>query len=325
MARHVSTVEARLAEIEAAVARYGPTVILDRVHPRIATHAQANARFSTTDPPMATIPSDLRDLYMPDEGWPWFGWDCDQQELRLIAALANDTPLLEAFRKKWDVHTLNACDLFDLPYPPDMQNPHEAASCSEWRAAQGWEGKDDPRRVFAKRFVYRLNYGGDPRGAGSIPGAKALGLTPARLVRASQNFLRKHPNLSVWRRRTEIETAKTHIVRAFTGRRRVLFAKGKQAVREAFDYPMQAGGAEMLIMTILELDKLFGDVVRYVYSMHDSLTLAVRRDVWTPETLEKIAALAERVWQVNTQDVIIPATFFTREGAAPKTKWKRAV
>jgi hypothetical protein len=570
MARQISAVESNLVEIEGLIARYGEGVILDRVHPRIATHSQANARFSTTDPPMATLPADLRDLYMPDEEWPWFGWDWDQQELRLIAAIANDHPLLEAFKNGWDVHTMNACDIFDIPYPIDLKNPHKSPSCAEWRATHGWGGKDDTRRVFSKRFCvpmdtqaltrdgwktydqlgvgeqvltynqhtglkewkpvlkkiafedepvwematnqsfkvrstaehrwfvkqrtwggrswrkpymtcgvkttaeintesniivnapmgpddgvgtnlnqnkygtdwvrevcrmsgaqreaflrgflladgcqlgpsktwhysqllgpledavntasfiqhhgqiyrsvdvprkmvhgilshrghvtgqrlkktfvgrapvwciateneswvikqggcititgncYRLNYGGDPRGAGSIPGAKALGLTPTRLVRASHNFLRKHPNLASWRRRTEIETAKTHIVRAFTGRRRVLFAKGKQAVREAFDYPMQAGGAEMLIMTILGLDREFRGVVRYIYSMHDSLALGVHRSIWCPETLVRIADIAERKWNINQHELAIPATFFTRETAASKAEWKRS-
>jgi len=323
MPQRRSAVEDTLAEIAEQIAKYGDAAILDRVHPLIATHAQANARFSTTDPPMATTPEDLRDLYMPDDEWPWFAGDWDQQELRIIAALANDEPLLEAFRNGWDVHTLNAGDIFELPYPPDLKDPHKAASCAAWRETRGWKGKDDPRRVFAKRFVYRLNYGGDPRGAGNIPGAKALGLTPVRLVRASHNFLRKHPNLAAWRRRTETETAKTHIVRAFTGRRRVLFNRRKKAVREAFDYPMQAGGAEMLIMTILALHEAFGDKVRYIYSMHDSLVLGVHRSIWSPETLVRLADILERPWRINNTDLVVPATFYTREGSEGKQEWKR--
>lgn len=315
-----SKVEAKIQRIQTILTAKGHAAILDRVYPRFATHTQDNARWSTTKPPMATLPDDLRYLYMPDPDWPWFGWDWDQQELRIIAALAKDKPLLDIFRNGWDVHTLNCCDIFGIPYPPNKKDPHGSGECRGWRERYGWKGKDDLRRVFAKRFVYRLNYGGDPRTAGDIPGARTLGLTPTRLVAASRAFLGAHPALAAWRRRIESETLRTKCVRSFVGRRRMLHGQGKPIIRAAYDYPMQAGGVEMYNLTIIAIVQKFGSKVQFKYGMHDSQAWGIHRPIFHMDTFLGIREIVERKWTINGEDIIIPGSFYTRDGAGDKVK-----
>lgn len=414
-----SKVLVRLATLEEIIQSNDVGRVVDRVHPRFLTHAQDNARWSTTDPPLAQLPSDLRHLLVPDPDWPWFGWDWDGQELRILAAIANDKPLLEAFANDWDVHSMNARDVFFgqteasryaaayqvLGVRKDFQQlsvsqtnflqqcvqelkagvysafqkwldglpalkaewetclrapagregwPGRGCSPSQWKQKRqsagefagdisirartvayatwvvcggpppDWLGKEDLRRTFAKRFVYRLNYGGDPRTAGDIPGAKTLGLTPARLVAASRAFLAAHPALAAWRRRTEAETLRTKCVRDFAGRRRMLHESGKAIVRAAFDYPMQAGGAEMLNITIHDVERWgAGKVLLVGNQMHDSVAFAVHRSIWTEETRVRLADFAEREWNINGTKVRIKGTFYTKDGKEKK-EWQRS-
>src|ERR1700675_2630097 len=120
-----ATAEVKLADL---LRRVENGEIQDRVHPRFGIHAQANHRWSTTNPPLGQLPSHLEPLFQPDDGWPWFGWDWDGQELRIIASEAGDKPLLEAFERGEDVHTNTTCEVFGYPYPPDRARPHDSTA-----------------------------------------------------------------------------------------------------------------------------------------------------------------------------------------------------
>jgi hypothetical protein len=282
-----------------------------RFYPDQLIHAQASGRWSTNDPPLAQLPSDLRDIVCPDPGQVWLGWDWDQIELRINAALSGDTPSIQAFAEGWDVHTLNSCDLFGLPYPPDRISPHTSPECAAWRELVRWEGKDDLRRVFAKRFVYRLDYGGDPARAGDIPGAKALGLTAHLLVRASNRYLAQHPQKAEWRRKVALEATQTRISRTFAGRRRRLLGDSKKAIREAFNQPMQGGVVDIFNITFIQITERF-PWLRWVYGMHDSQNWSCPvADVG--KTVGPLRDLVTQEWDIAGVRTRFPATFKPKE------------
>lgn len=312
--------------------------LADRVFPAYKIHAQASGRWSITDPPLGQLPNDLRDILCPDYGYAWVGWDWDQIELRILAALAGDEPYLEAFEKGWDVHTLNACAIFNLPIPEDRTGRHhdpvvvpddlvqgmanvdlltadmlrEAmregdVRVWEWQKLVGWRGKDDLRRVFAKRFVYRLNYGGDPRTAGDIPGAKQLGLGPSELSDASRRYLAAHPSMDSWRRRTAAAAQSTRESRTFLGRRRRLLGEGQGLVREAYNHPMQGAVSDIMNLTIVRIIER-APWMTMVHTMHDACTFDCPVDRY--EESQKIAEEeAMRPWDVNGRTIIVPAKF----------------
>ncbi len=256
-----------------------------RIYPDFKIHAQASGRWSITDPPLAQLPEDLRDIIIPDEGMAWIAWDWDQIELRLLAALANDTPYLEAFKRNEDVHTLNARAIFDDPTID----------------------KNDPRRVFAKRFVYRLNYGGEPRGAGNIPGAKQLGLVGSRLVDASNRYLAAHPAMARWREGVAQEVRSTGVSRTFMGRRRRFLGDSMSALREAYNHPMQGGVADILNTTTIQIAKAL-PYATLVYTCHDSAFWEVEQSKVT-EAQPIIKEIVEQTWNINSLRVSIPAKF----------------
>lgn len=282
----------------------GNNRIVERIYPTFKIHAQASGRWSTTDPPMAQLPADLRDIVIPDYGDVWIGWDWDQIELRLLAALANDRVYLDAFQNGYDVHVLNMCDLFGLARPTNRISPEQDL---EWAANIKYEGKDDIRRVFAKRFVYRLNYGGDPKHAGDIPGVSVLGLRASDLVRASQRYLAAHPALAVWRTQVAASARSTGVSRTFLGRRRRLLGGGAGATREAYNHPMQGGVADILNLVTVRIGRELPGAT-LCYTMHDSAWWAV------PETdfetaYPAVRHIVEDVWDVQGVNVSFPATF----------------
>ncbi len=285
--------------------------LVDRIFPSIKIHAQASGRWSITEPPLQQLPSDLIDIICPDPGEAWIKWDWDQIELRLLAALSFDEPYLQAFRDDLDVHTINACDIFGLGKPPHLNDgcPHRVgcAKCAVWRAANAWVGKDDVRRLFAKRFVYRLNYGGDPGTAGDIPGARQLGLARKGLIDASNRYLAAHPAMAAWRVQAAADARTTHMSRTFMGRRRRLLGDGKAAVREAFNHPMQGGVSDILNLVTVQIKEELPHA-RLVYTCHDAATWAVDSSR-AERDLSTFKQIATQAWDVKGVKIGFPAKF----------------
>lgn len=294
---------------------YSEDEFICRVYPDQHTHSQASGRWSTVGPPLPTLPKKLRKMLRPPPGYHLKKYDADQQELRLNAHLAHDEPTLEAFEHGWDIHTLNTCDVFTIAVPPDRSDPHGSSECEVWRLEIGWEGKDDRRRVFCKRFVYRLIYRGDPRFAGDIPGAKALGLTKSGLVEASKNYLHKHPALPRHWARLDSTILRTRTVRSFRGRKRFLNGSASarpgqvpSICREGTNHPIQSGGVDWCNLLILALYGECRDLgVIWAYGAHDSHNWLVPEQ--HSETFdERVEEVTQRPWEVDGRPLILPVT-----------------
>ncbi len=277
----------------------------ERVYPSIKIHAQASGRWSITDPPLQQFPGYLQDLLIPDEGEAWIGWDWDQIELRVLAALSKDKSYLDAFEHDWDVHTLNACAIFAIPEPRDKKDPHGSEIDGEWRAVHSWAGKEDIRRSFAKRFVYRLNYGGDARTAGDIPGAAQLGLTANGLVTASNRYLAAHPAMAAWRLEVAANARTQRVSRTFMGRRRRLLGEGPASIREAYNHPMQGAVSDILNLTTVQI----GEEISYaslVYTVHDAAWWAVPQGT-EDEFKSRAYPIITQAWDIGGVQLRIPA------------------
>src|SRR3990167_6802565 len=86
----------------------------ERVHAHFLP-TQANGRWSVTNPPLINFPEDIRDVLIPDKGFPWVCWDWDSLYALFCAAYTHDKEDLEAFRLGHDLHTLTACRMFKIP------------------------------------------------------------------------------------------------------------------------------------------------------------------------------------------------------------------
>ena len=280
-----------------------------------STHSQASGRWSITHPALTTLTYRLRKMLIPPEGYCMVKYDADQQELRLNAHLAMDLPTLEAFANGWDVHTLNVCDIFNIPVPPDKGDPHYGDASVAWRHTYHWEGKDDKRRVFGKRFVYRLIYRGSALTAGDIPGARALNLTRGPLVEASHNYLRRHPALPVYWAKGDAEIRRTRTVRSFSGRKR--FLNGDATIkpgqvsaicREGTNHKMQSGGVDWSNINILTIRKECEDLgVEFVYGSFDSHNWFVplgREEAFRARVVE----ITNRPWNIEGRELVLPIT-----------------
>ena len=92
-----------------------------RVHSTFDQVATATGRISSSEPNLQNIPirteegREIRQAFLPREGWVLLDADYSQIELRLMAHFSGDEAMLDAFRNGQDVHARTASEIFDVP------------------------------------------------------------------------------------------------------------------------------------------------------------------------------------------------------------------
>lgn len=286
--------------------------LLDRITPQQKIHVQTSGRWSTTDPPLTQMPERIRDVVCADPGFPWVKYDFDQIEPRLNAALSGDKASLECFANNWDYHTLNTCDFLELTRPGDLVDPHRGAAAQEWRDKYGWMGKGDIRRKFGKQFALRLDYGGEPKSAGDVPGAKQMGLGADALTRSANAFLMAHPEKARYRAYLKELAARVRIVRTFLGRRRLLHGEAREIIREAFNHPLQGGVTDIFNLLLIYIRATVPHI-RWVIGCHDSMTWRIP-EAYFEQAVIHIYEILQTPWPIRDMTgtsrwVVFPATF----------------
>ncbi|MBR4303945.1 MAG: DNA polymerase I, partial [Clostridia bacterium] len=92
-----------------------------RVHGKFNQTVTATGRLSSTEPNLQNIPvrqelgAEIRKSFVPRDGWKLVDADYSQIELRLLAHIAGDQTMIEAFRNGEDIHTVTASQVFSVP------------------------------------------------------------------------------------------------------------------------------------------------------------------------------------------------------------------
>ena len=92
-----------------------------RIHSTLQQMVTATGRLSSTEPNLQNLPirredgSEIRRCFVTKPGWVLVDADYSQIELRILAHIANDTAMQNAFRNGEDVHTVTASQVFRVP------------------------------------------------------------------------------------------------------------------------------------------------------------------------------------------------------------------
>ena len=92
-----------------------------RIHTTFQNLVTATGRLSSTEPNLQNIPvrtelgSEIRKMFVPREGWVFVDADYSQIELRVLAHIADDKRMQEAFLSGEDFHAVTASQVFNVP------------------------------------------------------------------------------------------------------------------------------------------------------------------------------------------------------------------
>ena len=107
------------------------------VHTTFNQTEARTGRISSLEPNLQNIPvrrpegKKLRKYFIAREGKVLLDADYSQIELRVLAAIANDKPMIKAFKENVDIHTLTASEVFDLPplfITPELRSKAKAVN-----------------------------------------------------------------------------------------------------------------------------------------------------------------------------------------------------
>ena len=209
----------------------------DRIHTTFNMLATATGRLSSSDPNLQNIPvrgplgSRMRACFIAAPGKSLISADYSQIELRILAHLAQDPILLDAFHKGEDIHTRTATLLFDK----------ENADISP-----------DERRI-AKTVNFGLVYGMGPQ---KLAQELGIGMKEAKAFIA--RYFERLGKLRDFYGAVEREAAERGFVTTLTGRRRYIpdihsqnAQIQSQARRQAINARVQGSAADIIKLAML--------------------------------------------------------------------------
>ncbi len=250
-----------------------------RIHTSYHQAVAATGRLSSTDPNLQNIPirsaegRRIRQAFVAPKGHKLLAADYSQIELRIMAHLAKDESLLDAFRHGRDVHKATAAEVFGVALE---------------------EVTGDQRRS-AKAINFGLIYGMSAFGL-----AKQIGCDRKQAQAYIDVYFHRYPGVLAYMERTREQAAEQGYVETLFGRRLYLpdiHAKNqglrKAAERTAINAPMQGTAADIIKRAMVTVDNWLSESAldaKVILQVHDELVLEVREDL-VEQVSERIKAL----------------------------------
>ncbi|MDM8348905.1 DNA polymerase I [Pseudomonas sp. sp1636] len=239
-----------------------------RIHTSYHQAVAATGRLSSSDPNLQNIPirsaegRRIRQAFVAPKGYQLLAADYSQIELRIMAHLAQDEGLLDAFRHGRDVHRATAAEVFGVALD---------------------EVSADQRRS-AKAINFGLIYGMSAFGL-----AKQIGVDRKQAQAYIDVYFARYPGVLAYMERTRAQAAEQGYVETLFGRRLHLpeiNAKNqglrKGAERTAINAPMQGTAADIIKRAMIAVDNWLSESgldAKVILQVHDELVLEVREDL----------------------------------------------
>ncbi len=240
-----------------------------RIHTTFKQTGTATGRLSSAEPNLQNIPirtelgRELRRYFISkNSNYLLIDADYSQIELRLLAAMANDQAMIEAFESGEDIHAATAANVFGVPL---------SAVTPELRKR-------------AKAVNFGILYG---MGAHSLSEDLHISMAQAREYIA--NYFAAYPGIDAYLKNVVDEAKEQGFVTTLFGRRRYIPELKMQnknmqhfGERVAMNSPIQGTAADIIkfamIRVAAELKELELDA-RLVLQVHDELIIEAHRDV----------------------------------------------
>ena len=261
-----------------------------RVHTDYMQTVAATGRLSSNNPNLQNIPirtergRQVRKAFIPrDENYILLAADYSQIELRIIAALSEETTMIEAFKNGEDIHASTASKVFDVPI----------------------EEVTREQRSNAKTVNFGIIYGVSAFGL-----SNQTDLSRAESKDLIDTYYKTYPKLRNYMS-DQVDFARENgYVQTILGRRRYLKdINGSNAVvrgaaeRNAVNAPIQGSAADIIKIAMINIHKKLTEgnyKSKMLLQVHDELVF----DIYKPE-LEELKTLIKSEME-NAYQIAVP-------------------
>ena len=236
-----------------------------RIHSSFRQTVASTGRLASDSPNLQNIPirtpegRRVREAFIPrDAEHVLISADYSQIELRLIAEIANETAMIEAFQQNLDIHKATAARVYGVPLD---------------------EVTSDQRRN-AKTVNFSIIYG-----AGATNLSNQLGIKRAEAKELIDNYFKTYQGLKKYMEETVDFARKNGYVQTLSGRRRKLrdidsrnALARSNAERVAINSPIQGTAADLIKLAMVAVQRWLDEknmATKLVLQVHDELVLEV--------------------------------------------------
>ena len=231
-----------------------------RIHTTFNQTETRTGRISSLEPNLQNIPvktdegKKLREFFVAKEGYTLCDADYSQIELRVLASIADDKIMIDAFERGADIHTITASEVFGIP--EDMVLPI--------------------MRSRAKAVNFGIVYG-----IGAFSLSKDIGVTRAEADRYIKGYLDTYKGVASYMDDVIKKAKEDGFVTTLFGRRRYLpELKEKNGMLRAFgervarNAPIQGTAADIIKIAMIKVnDRLKKELpsAHLILQVHDEL------------------------------------------------------
>ena len=238
-----------------------------RIHSHFLQTVTATGRISSAEPNLQNIPirtqlgRELRKVFIPDNDSIFADADYSQIELRILAHLADDDVLIDAFNSGKDIHSLTASKVFNVPIDQVTSSQRRAAKVVNFGIIYGMSsfslGQDlEISRKEAEKYIKEY-FEGYPKIKAYLDGCVE---SASKNGYSLTSFLRRRPI-------PELKASQ--------------FMQREFGKRVAMNAPIQGTAADIMKISMINVrDSLVKNNLksRILIQVHDELLLEVKKD-----------------------------------------------
>ena len=262
-----------------------------RIHTIYNQAATQTGRLSSSEPNLQNISvrdeqgKEIRKAFLPEENSVLISCDYHQIELRMLAHMADETALIEAFNAGIDIHTKTAMDVFGVSQ--DEVTPL--------------------MRRQAKTVNFGIVYGISDYGL-----SEQLGTSVAEARQFIETYYEKYPKIRTYMNSIVDDCEKNGYVTTLLGRRREIpeIHDKNRMIREfgkraAMNAPIQGSAADLIKLAMIDIDKAMREkhvMSKMILQVHDELIFTV--------PLDEVEMMKELIndGMVNAMELKVPLT-----------------
>ncbi|MCL4859836.1 MAG: DNA polymerase I [Caldilineaceae bacterium] len=262
-----------------------------RIHTSFNQTGSSTGRLSSSDPNLQNIPirtdlgREIRRAFVAPPGWLLISADYSQVELRVLAHVAQEPALIDAFRADQDIHAATASRLFDRPI----------------------EEIDRHQRGLAKTINFATIYGSSAFGISA-----RTDMDPKEAAQFLDQYFATYPKIREYIGDTTAQLHRDGYVQTLLGRKRFFpelkenrlpFNQRAAVERAAINAPIQGAAADIMKLAMIQLHRRLregGYQARMLLQVHDELVLEL-----PPEEKEDVVALVREV-MCNAYQLDVP-------------------
>lgn len=233
-----------------------------RIHANFKQTVTSTGRISCTDPNLQNIPirtelgKELRKIFIAPDNYEFIDADYSQIELRVLAHIANDKKMIDAFNNDKDIHSTTASQVFDVPL----------------------EEVTKQMRSEAKAVNFGIVYGISDFGL-----ATNIGTSRYKAKEYIEKYFKEYPNIKAYMDGAVEKCKELGYVETLWGRRRYVpeiksnnFNVRQFGERVAMNAPIQGTAADIIKIAMVKVQKALEEnklQSKLILQVHDELVI----------------------------------------------------